>query len=539
MTEQELQRQEQKKFKQTDRLIKAVTDLDKRFKKEQEETKKSSEGALSFKNILKTVKGRASAKIRETFSVKNALSMLGMGEGTMIGGLASMRELQKEEKNQEVEKAQKFASGFTKYTEKGRALALLDENKAIAEGVKLYEKRKKLEQEIAEIEAEMKAAKELGSGAKVSKDIEDRLKLLQKENENLFGAETPMSKPASSSKMKTAKPAMLTPEELGSMRESLIKRGNVLERAVQETENLSGTKMSAPERESLAAGVRKGMDEELLKLNEEQLDELRKLVKSFEQSEEDKLESNIKSASPFSPEKKVVQEETKKDNIMSKLVEGIKNFIPAIGSLVSAVGSFIASKMLPAAASGVASLASGAARLLPALAKGAGLIGAAVSVGSGVNDLMEGKRQTTLEGMDIIDPFKVGAFAGEKIRQAGTNEQGTGLLDRATNVVGNLLTGRGFTSEDPAEIAKKQYEQEVAIKKMSSTSREAQSQQLQQNIDRAKEIEVKKEKAEGVKPSATVVNNNVVNNNTSQTKISPPVRNVESSFNARMRTAFV
>lgn len=84
------------------------------------------------------------------------------------------------------------------------------------------------------------------------------------------------------------------------------------------------------------------------------------------------------------------------------------------GSILSSLfgGGAAASKGAGALAQG----ASGASKF-GSLAKGAGVAGAALDVGMGINDLANGKAQESMSGLDLISPMRWGMFVGDKINK--------------------------------------------------------------------------------------------------------------------------
>jgi hypothetical protein len=65
-----------------------------------------------------------------------------------------------------------------------------------------------------------------------------------------------------------------------------------------------------------------------------------------------------------------------------------------------------------------ASLALKAANVAVPLIKGAGVVGGVLDVASGISDLLSGKEQTSLSGMDYISPMRLGMRAGNIINTA-------------------------------------------------------------------------------------------------------------------------
>jgi len=68
------------------------------------------------------------------------------------------------------------------------------------------------------------------------------------------------------------------------------------------------------------------------------------------------------------------------------------------------------------AAEGAGAVAGGASKF-GSLAKGAGVAGAAIDVGMGINDLANGKAQESMSGLDLISPMRWDMFVGDRINK--------------------------------------------------------------------------------------------------------------------------
>ena len=183
---------ELEKKKQTDRLIKSVIDLNKTFiktgKKEDEEDKKKSKlgSDFSMKSLADAFKQKGADKVKsvkDMFSIKNALSLMGQGEGTMLGELAQNREEKMTAKVDEVKKVSAAAQIYAtesapgqlhaqkrkEYegkeggaTEEERLELEKEMEELLKKGTEWYEKRLEIAEQIAKLEKESEEARDAG-----------------------------------------------------------------------------------------------------------------------------------------------------------------------------------------------------------------------------------------------------------------------------------------------------------------------------------------------------------------------------------------
>lgn len=78
----------------------------------------------------------------------------------------------------------------------------------------------------------------------------------------------------------------------------------------------------------------------------------------------------------------------------------------------------------------------------------AGPLSAAADVGFGINDLVEGKTQKELSGLDYINPMRIGMWGGEKVREASNAGTG-GTFDNITDTIFDIFTGNNVSGNNP------------------------------------------------------------------------------------------
>lgn len=113
---------------------------------------------------------------------------------------------------------------------------------------------------------------------------------------------------------------------------------------------------------------------------------------------------------------------------------------------------------------------------LTGMAKGLGVVGAGIDVASGMGDLLEGKSQETLEGMDYLSPMRVGMYVGDKINKgveavSGGSSIGSLTYDAADSFSGSKI-GNWFGLKSDAQ---KQQEAEKIAKESIAAKKAAKS----------------------------------------------------------------
>lgn len=94
-------------------------------------------------------------------------------------------------------------------------------------------------------------------------------------------------------------------------------------------------------------------------------------------------------------------------------------------------------------AAGKAGKAAGLLSKVGSVAKGLGVVGSAVDVGTGVYDLAQGKAQEELHGMDYLSPMRMGMWAGNKINK------GVAAVSGGEDLSEMVSRGFGGDSYDP------------------------------------------------------------------------------------------
>lgn len=197
-----------------------------------------------------------------------------------------------------------------------------------------------------------------------------------------------------------------------------------------------------------------------------------------------------------------------------------------------------------------------AAPLLSKLAMPLAIANAGMSVFSGVSDELEGKRIKNIqdvvpEGWNVLNPGEwltnAGRYTGNKITESGKDSQGTGWLDKTSNAVGNLVTGRGLSTKNPVELANEQL---AAVKKSKVPSDVPRAEAIKKNTaaiieKNSSELEKQKISADNqrhmqiVNSSHSNSSTNIINGNSDGPGMG--ARNADSTFNRFItsRTSFV
>ena len=505
-----------KQMQQTERLVKAVLELEKRFKKQEAEEKKTG-GKFTFRGFTKNAIKQGVARLRDVVSMKGVAGMMGVQQESFLGSMLEARHQSKLETKeisaQKAKDAQEHAKKWGELTQRGQQMKKngFSQERIIAEGVKDYEKRLKIAERIKEIEEKIADAKKLGN-ADISAKEKKELEKLQEEQSNLGKAVTRKKKESTQEepavKPKRERSTKITKEEAEEIADVLISRGNVSENAITETQKNMGRDLDDKEKEELIKGIKAGMSDEILQLNKEQLKELRELVKNTKESTEDKLEKNRAKQALQQPEtngKGQSEEGEKKKSMMDRLSDA-KDKLSDVGDLLKR---------------NKGSIMKNGGKLL----KGAGVLAAGVSVASGVSDLLEGKKQEEMPtGLDVVDPMKWGMYGGEKLNKGVEAVTGKSVGNNVYDGVQSVKKFFGFKSDDDK------------IKEMLKPT-EARAKTVDSLEQKRKALEAKKE----AKPAAApvVTSNNVVNNTTKVNKLSIPVRNIEPSYNARLQSVMV
>lgn len=256
------------------------------------------------------------------------------------------------------------------------------------------------------------------------------------------------------------------------------------------------TQPNTPADKKFTAAVRGEMRDELVKLSEDQLDQLKKIVNALSDTPEEKLEKRDKEPAPISETKKV---EDKKDS--KSLIETLLSGFSGIKNVLSSRLNFLSKTLGP--------LLKFAAPALGVAAAGA----TGVAIGTAFNNKVISPMMERATGVQ-------GATLGTAIYDAVDNVQGwfgesdKDKLDRMSNK--REVTGK---IKDATQV------------KATTPYRVSQTQQVKSKISEPKTVEKPK-------PSVVDARTNIVNNSTSVSYIRPKVRNEDNTFNTLLSKNF-
>jgi hypothetical protein len=523
--EQEQVNQEEKKqqdeLKVDKNLLKAVEKLTKSFdfanKKAEEEKKKGLRGYIN--NKIQNVKN--------AFTLEGAAGMLGVrkDDGSLKGAILGSI-MERREKKQEKEK---FIANFSEFTDKGRSLQG-DKRKLVAEGEKRYNAFKKIKEEREFIER--KAAQAKAFGGELSEKDEKRLKLLTlseglvKGNRKSVATLNDMSNPeiAATNEPKPGKPSA-----------------------------------SKPKRDSYSGAA---LMTDLLKINEQQLEQLEEILKALKPSEEELLESKRQESLAPIMERK---EQTKDANSNGSLLDIVKSVIPSMPKMstimnigksivrggakaLTTVGKFAARGVGKAASlvgSGISKAASAGSKVLPSIVSGAqkgmGVVskiagevpGVAKAAGGLAKGVLGKLGPIAMLGMAAYDGISGYGKAGENLGIEG-REATTG--EKLASAGGSILSGLSFGLLDEKSMSKG-----IANLVGAGPEKLPDAQRIQQTQElAAKNLESSLSSASQAAPVPNVTN--IVNNNSVSNKSNKkpriPVRNEEPTYMKRMDRHF-
>jgi hypothetical protein len=142
------------------------------------------------------------------------------------------------------------------------------------------------------------------------------------------------------------------------------------------------------------------------------------------------------------------------------------------GKAAGVAGTAATAATAAPAATNAATKAGGIMSKLGTVAKGAGIAGAVYDVGSGISDLAQGKKQETMEGMEMLSPMKWGMFIGDKINKGFEGITGDSIGGKLYDMMNPDVTKQAPPAppttkqkpDDGTEAAKKTAESNNAIK---------------------------------------------------------------------------
>lgn len=529
------QKEKEKELKNSEALTKAIKALTEQFVKTGNEVKKAT-GPTTIRGAIgagvKEHIGGALASVKQLATPAGILDMASakMGGGIMSSVLSSASSVLKKRAAAKEDKV-KWSSSYLTGTDKGRAS--VEEHgidKASAMAAETYDKKLVIEADINKQEERRSTLKASGiKGADLSKEDLSALGEKKRQLGDLIGEKT--QEKQSNKKSKEPTPA----EPINQLRDTLFKAAE------------PGIRANYPEESKdpeFIAGVKNGMEEELLALNKEQLEELKTLVKYSLKSEEDKFEEN-KSTIIEKEGTKVLNEppDTKKKggimDVITDIAGGKKGMLSKLGGLGRLVG--LAGPGL--AAAGTAAAAAGAGLAV-------GGAGAAGYVAGGLlNDYVlnpiagkiTGNKDDTVGTALYTGVDKIKGFFGVKsdvdnlkdADQASSIELGKKKLAEGKPISKNLadiLTGAGVSvPADMVNIPNKPA-------KVSAVEATETVTKTGEAVDTAKAAT---EASNNTGQNAPNISSTSVNtNNTTQIAIRPEVRTPEPTFNRILQRNF-
>ena len=560
MTEQEQLRAETKKFKQTDKLIKSVMDLEKRLTKDAKEAEKNK--GFSWKRGIKESAGKIGERVRDAFSIKSLASLAGIQEGGMIGDLLAARHESKREariaSKENVVAARKSAAGFSKFGTEAKEMRArgASENEIIERAVKLYQERLDIEKKIKAIEDERAEGREFDKNFDANKYKADDYAALNKKLEGLTVTKQaePLMEPGDLLKKKIPgiKPSQdPIKDTIREIRDFMVKSMDLESKVVTETEKQTGP-LPAGHRRELISGMKAGMDEDLLAIGKEQLEALHQIVKNSEMTEEEKLESmNKVSAAPIKEARK--EQATGAGSFLDKAMNMLGSF-KGVGEVVNVV------KNLAGLVSSFLSVAGPILAVVGAGAAGVYLGGKLKdSIDSGITGMTGGKSQSlgdaVYSGVDSVKGW-FGADDSAKMKKAEAKSMAELVVRKVQSgqpvsktTLATLEANKKYLEPDlrsqvdaatrDAIIASPKSVVQPALQKPEITPRESQTAELEATLSKNETLVEEMKTAERtVAPSAAIVNAPTINNTTKEVRISPPVRNLDSTFNDRLGLSF-
>lgn len=481
---------------------------------------------------LKSWMGGKVSSIKEMFSVGGALKMAGIGHdpSTLMGSILAGREAKKEAEEAEFQQRATGVSDILQFTERGRELAAKNEKnplRATLEANKLYDERTGIEEKIEILKMKRKRAGDIGGS--LSEEDAKTLRSLEDRKESMFKS----SEPEVVISKKRSKKTEFLDGVLSGMKEEVA--------SMAPGERDAINKMDP----TFLKEVLRSAFEEVKEINEDQLEELIKLVKLNSLSEEDRLEESLKKKSGVNVVEK--KEEKKKEggildflkgNPFGGLMDAVKGIIPAFGLLGSGITSVvrILGPLAAVAAAGYAGYKIGGALndnvINPAVAKLTGrkdetLGGAIADVGheramkQQTRDYIYAKinKGERLSPTAFKDALDLGIEVPiENVPKTAIGK--TPVTDAPDNVRGDRKVMR--VDEPPVTVEK--VETPIRVQQMESLDR----------------VEIAVEKVVEARSTPTTNNQTINAPSTviSNSKISQtaraPVRNQESSINRRM-----
>ena len=440
---------EKKALKNSEKLVQAIQGLTKNLTFKRGTTAPLATKPSEDNGLLSVLKGsfkeqakKKSESIKALFTKAGALEALAPALGGGMFSAVAMAGAEHLKNKQETKRAKgEFVRGHLEGTESGRRMvSRYGQPEAERRVGERFEQKQTLEKRVAELEQKRKEFKDTGVvGADVTKRELKELETKKAQIEKLSGGKSDKKKQEDSDKAATTAP----------IAEQLAGSAPVVERLP----------MQNPE---FAAGVKEGMNEELLKLNEDQLEQLKKILQAVTESEEDRLEA--KKQQPKGGKEKGEEKDKKKEG---SILDKLASLIPALGSIAEIASAFsvagiaknIGGKVGGIAKGAGASIAKGAGslatRALPVVSRALPALGSAAAVaGAGYAGYKAG---------EALNEYALNPLAETITGQEGATV-GSALYDGVQSVKGFFGMETDASKAAAAELAGKQQAQAAMSK---------------------------------------------------------------------------
>lgn len=559
--------QDLKKFKQTDKLIKAITDLSTLTKKKVDAEKKDTP-----KTVLGFLGSLAKGKLKEVTGnmTQGLLGKVGLGKNQAIGGYLAER---KKLKLEDLQSKADFRTKIATHTEVGRELTQkIKEAKKTgsptdvrqleeqltghslnmqAERTKRTAKIEKMQKEKSEVTSlGMNYAGEEELQSQQSKQDTQFMTEEQKEKHTLEQKAARAYSKAEEAKSKDKKLAALHLEE-GGIQPSAGERGKQFLTGTAKISITEPKKISAPAREGapsqndydvlerkIAEQLAKESGagpKELIDVNEKQLEALNKLVAATTVSEEDKLEAKKQETNTIVKEQAKPKEEPK-GGLLDSLKDMLMSKIPGKDLLTKLP------KMLPALTSGLSAMAPAAG--VAAAGTAGYMIGKHVVnplLNAGAEAITGTKGETVgtavYKGVDKVTGW-FGSSDEDKQKEA-VQKANQDLYNKRVETGTLTPKSAEFFEKMGIKVDKSKISTVSGIEKPITATREIQTAALEQSTSEAASIAAKETAGSNKGPAVVDASvKSVTNNNTIQTRPTPPVRNFEPTFNSRLKSQF-
>lgn len=588
--ERKTKAQDLKKFKQTDKLIKAITDLSTLTKKKTDDEKKDKAPTTIRGFLVKMAKEGVKSTVGGM--KEGLLSKVGLGKNQALGGFLAER---KKVKLEDLQSKVDFRSKIAAHTEGGRALQKQINEASVKDkdgNIKDPKAVRKLEEQLTRRAGRLQAVHE-GRSKQIEKLQDEKSAVTSKGMTYSDKSEAVLQRKKSKQETRFMSKDQKETYELdqeASKHWKKVQEDELKEKklaALQAKKNggdgttgrgssfLTGTATVAPVEKKISVAPREGAptedmmtalerkiaeadkaqyphlypkedtpvthSDDLLDINEKQLAALNKLVAATTVTEEDKLEAKKPETNTIVKEQAKTKEE-KKGGIFDSLTDMLKGMIPGFDILTKLPSMFsvitpVLSALAPAAgvaAAGTAGYMFGKHVVNPALDSTA--------------EAITGTKGETVGTALYKGVDKIAGVFGKSDEDKAQEAQETQLLkmgierleqDKPLVPMLKAVLEKNKDKLSPVQREKLSSAKMAGrVEKKEDTPREVQTAELSRATATATEI-AKTEATKTVAPVASNTSNNTtINNTTNTTRINPPARNFDPTYNERLRSSF-